>query len=152
MGYSTEFSGTVYFENELTASQIAAINGIFNEDIRQHPEWVPLLDASDENTYLNYVALEFNKDFTGIEWDGSEKTNGMVEFLNLIRNYMESIGKPIVYKDSEMFAQGEEATDRWWVKVENNVARGVTITVTGRKVECPHCESEFLIDMEETDG
>lgn len=152
MGYSTEFSGTIYFKHELTASQIAAIEKFFGADMREHPEWKEFMGLQDPNGWLNYIPLEFNDSYSGLQWDGSEKASGVVEFLNLIRNYMYSIDKPIVYKDGEIFAQGEEATDRWWVKVEDNTAKAVDIVVTGRTVECPNCEHEFLIDLEEENG
>ena len=66
----------------------------------------------------------------------------------MVRNYMEGMGKPIEFEDGEMFAQGEEATDRWKLVVKDNCAKELKIAVTGRCVECPECGNEFLIDLE----
>lgn len=147
MGYSTDFSGTIYFEDELTASQIVTMGTILGNDMRDWPELKEHLDP-DADEYLSHIDLCFNDDFTGIEWDGTEKSHGLPDFINMIRNYMESIGKPITFQDGEMFAQGEDATDRWRLVVDGNVAKKVVITVTGREVECPHCEETFFIDLE----
>lgn len=149
MGHSTEYTGTLMFRDELTASQIAAANKIFGEDTRDHAEWDKFRISG---SYMYHIHLDFNDDYTGILWDGGEKTNDLEESINLFLNVMEDIGKPVTLLDGEIFAQGEEATDRSWIQMRDNVATIVEIIVTGRKVECPHCGSDFLIDMEEDDG
>lgn len=151
MGYHTEFTGTLYFKNELTASQITAMSAIFGEDFREHPEWSKFLEP-DAGSYVSWIDLQFNDDFTGIEWSGSENTYDLASCINLIVNYMESIGKPIIFEDGKIFAQGEEATDRWWLTVKNNVAKVINITVTGKNITCPSCGEQFLVDIESTES
>lgn len=39
MEYNTTFTGELKFVEEATASQLAALNAMFGEDCRDHPEW-----------------------------------------------------------------------------------------------------------------
>ena len=80
MGYSTEFKGEIKFRNELTASQLSDVSAFLTEDCRDHPEW--------GNTDLYYVDLELLKDFSGLQWNGAEKTYGMVGIVNRITDKM----------------------------------------------------------------
>ena len=80
MGYSTEFIGELLFTKELKASEIVKIKSFLGQDCRNHPEW--------NAKQLTYIDLEFTDDFTGLKWDGSEKTYDLVEKVNLIIDIM----------------------------------------------------------------
>ena len=113
MGYSTTFKGELKFTIELDAEHIAKIKSFLGEDCREHPEW--------GNTKLTYVDLEFTENFSGLKWDGSEKTYDLVDKVNLL---IENIKKE--YPDfglyGELSAQGEEASDQWILTIENGKA------------------------------
>jgi len=140
MGYSTEFRGELKFTKELTASQLAKVKSFLGEDCRDHPEW----NATD----LTYIDLEFNDDFSGLRWDESEKSYGLVEKVNLIISEMKK-----KYSDfslsGELLAQGEDLEDRWLLKMENGKALQIDITIQGKKTTCPHCGEEFIIEETE---
>jgi len=140
MGYSTEFKGEIKFNQELTASQLAEVRKFLGEDCRDHPEW----GAED----LYHVDLEFNDDFSGLRWDGAEKTYNMVGLVNMIVSNMRSAVSGEFGFVGEMVAQGEDYDDRWTlVCSENGWAARVDVPLTGKvAVECPRCEEEFLLD------
>lgn len=138
MGYSTEFKGELLFTKELKASELAELNKFFREDCRQHPEW--------GNTNLSYIALELNKDFNGIQWDGSEKTYDLVDKVNLV---IENMKKkfPEFGLTGELLAQGEDVGDVWRLVMYKNVAYEKKIDLSHKKkVTCPHCDEEFFLE------
>lgn len=77
MGYTTNFKGELKFTKELKASELAKLSSMLGEDCREHPEW-------DYEGPLYYIDLELLEDFSGIKWDGSEKTYSMTSMVNLI--------------------------------------------------------------------
>lgn len=144
MGYSTEFSGELLFTTELKASELAELNKFLGEDCRQHPEW--------GNTSLSYIDLKLNKNFTGIEWDGSEKTYDLVDKVNLV---IENIKKkfPEFGLTGELLAQGEEIGDVWRLVMYKNVAYEKRIDLSHKKkVTCPHCAEEFFLENEDNES
>lgn len=142
MGYTTKFTGELLFTKELKASELAELKKYLEEDCREHPEW------NVKN--LTYIDLVLNDDFSGIKWNGAEKTYDLTEKVNLIIKQMRN-----VYPDfglvGELLAQGEEAGDVWILSVENNVAREKTIDLNKnkKKVTCPHCDEEFYLPSED---
>lgn len=138
MGYSTSFSGELKFSTELTASQLAYLSSLLDEDRRDHPEW----KAPDA---FYYVALELTEDFSGLRWNGQEKTYGMDAIVNtvirLMRERWEDFGLV-----GRMDAQGEDIGDVWALIAEGDSARKLQLMLEGRHVECPHCEQEFVLD------
>ena len=135
MGYSTEFKGELKFNRELTASQLAKVKSFLGEDCRDHPEWI-------NGVGLYHVDLEFNDDFSGLKWDESEKTYGMVDLINMIIANM-----VLLYPDfglnGRLTAQGESIDDRYDVIMEDEVAVKKDITPSRTKIKCPCCEEEF---------
>lgn len=113
MGYNTDFSGTLYFKNELTIRQFKELEKFMGADCREHPEW--------GNTDISYIDLQINNDYTGIEWDGSEKTYELVLKINLIISNMQK-QFPGFELEGELLAQGEDINDRYLITIENNVA------------------------------
>lgn len=135
MGYTTTFKGELKFTKELTATQLAKLKTYLGEDCRNHAEW--------GRTDLSYIDLELLKDFSGLCWDGSEKTYDLEDKINLVIDQMR-IEYPDFGLQGKLLAAGEEAGDRWWLIVENGVAIRKDIELTGRKVECPHCGETFI--------
>ena len=137
MGYSTKFLGELRFTNELTAKQIALLSTFMGEDCRCHSEW----DTKD----MTFIDLEINNDFTGIRWDGSEKTYDLVEKVNFIIKMMQS-KFPSFGLTGEIQAQGEGFDDRWILRIVDGIAVGIETPFIGDKITCPHCEEEFILE------
>lgn len=144
MGYSTSFSGELLFTTEPKASELAELNKFLGEDCRQHPEW--------GNTSLSYIDLKLSKDFSGLEWDGSEKTYDFVDKVNLLIENMQK-KYPHFGLSGELLAQGEEISDIWRLVVKNNIAEEVRVDLSHKKkVTCPHCSEDFFLEEEEEDN
>lgn len=144
MGYSTSFSGELLFTTEPKASELAELNKFLGEDCRQHPEW--------GNTSLSYIDLKLSKDFSGLEWDGSEKTYDLVDKVNLLIENMQK-KYPHFGLSGELLAQGEEIGDIWRLVIKNNTAEEVRVDLSHKKkVTCPHCSEDFFLEEEEVDN
>ncbi len=137
MGYSTSFEGELLFTKELKASQLAKLNTILGEDCRDHPEW------NAPNLY--YIDLELNQDYTGLKWSGAEKTYGMESCVNVVIQEMQK-DDPEFGLQGTLSAQGEDVGDRWALSIENGVAVKTKISLKGKKVTCPHCDEQFLLE------
>jgi len=137
MGYNTNFTGELKFTKELTASQLAKLKTFLGEDCRDHPEW--------GDTSLTYIDLDFNDDFTGLTWDGSEKTYDLTEKVNLLIEQMRK-DVPDFNLDGILLAQGEEFEDRWLLKMENGKAYERKVKLNGTKTKCPHCGETFILE------
>jgi len=138
MGYSTDFKGELKFKNELTAKQLAKIKSICGEDCRDHPEW----NAGG----LTHMDIELNDDFSGLRWNGSEKTDDLVEKVNYL---VAEICKewPDFRLAGELHAQGEDFDDRWVLKIDGDgFANRREIVIVGEKVQCPHCHAKFILE------
>lgn len=138
MGYSTEFKGELGFTSEATASQLAALKAMFGEDCREHPEW--------EAKNLYYVDLELNDDFTGIRWNGAEKTYDLDKLVNVVLTQMRKKW-PDFGLTGVMVAQGEEVEDRWALRMgADGWAHKDKMAVAGQVVTCPHCQGRFVLE------
>ena len=135
MGYSTDFNGVLEFKEELTASQLAKVKGFLGEDCREHKDWEDALG-------LTWVDLEITDDFTGLEWDGSEKTYDLVDKINMIIVNMRKT-YPAFGLTGTMLAHGEEFMDVWEIVMENGFAVRKEGTLTGEVIECPSCGCKF---------
>ena len=78
MGYTTEFEGELKFKKELTVSQLAYLKTFLGQDIRD------LKLEKDDDEYWYHIDLELTDDFTGLRWDGAEKTYGLNSIVNFI--------------------------------------------------------------------
>lgn len=139
MGYSTQFKGELKFAKEPTASQLAHLQSFFGEDCRDHPEW----GAKD----LYYVDLELEKDFSGIKWNGAEKTYKLHELVNMILREMRKKW-PDFSLEGKLAAQGEDIEDRWELTIEDGNAVRRDVAIVGQKLTCPHCERNFILEAE----
>lgn len=138
MGYSTQFEGELKFTTDLKASELAELSKFLGADCREHPEW----GASE----LSYIDLELTDDFSGLKWDGSEKTYELVEKINLVIENMQK-KYPDFGLTGELLAQGEEVGDIWKLSMENNIAHQREIKFESKKlITCPHCEEKFFLE------
>lgn len=137
MGYTTNFEGEFKFKEELTGSQLAKIKSFLGEDCRDHPEW--------GRTDLTYIDLELLEDFSGLKWDGSEKTYDLVDKINLIIIEMRK-EIPDFDLTGKMSAQGEEIDDKYEIIIKDGLAVQVDIKPSGTKVLCPHCKESFYLE------
>lgn len=136
MGYNTQFEGCLKFTQELTGTQLAALNLMLEEDCREHPEW------GAEN--LTHIDLQLTNDFSGIEWNGAEKTYDLVEKVNLIICEMKKVC-PDFGLEGQLLAQGEEFGDIWKLIIgEDGFARSQKLTSSGNPTTCPHCGEDFI--------
>ena len=136
MGYSTNFSGTLKFKKELTASQIVKVKSFLGQDCRQHPEW---------GSNLTFIDLQLTDDFSALEWDGSEKTYNLQDKVNLIIREMKKV-YPDFELEGSLLAQGESIEDRWSLVIESNTAFKRDIALTGKRIKCPCCGEYFLLE------
>ena len=118
MGYSTDFLGTLYFTSEMNAEKLKYLESFFGEDVRDHPDW-----SVPQNKYgpaFYYIKLKLNKNKTGIEWNGWEKTHGMKEQICFILDTMMA-RYPDFGLHGVFEAQGEEPDDHWYLVVDQTV-------------------------------
>lgn len=138
MGYSTTFTNELKFTTDLKASELAELSKFLGEDCREHPEW--------GGSGLTYIDLELTKDFTGLKWNGAEKTYDLVAKVNLVIGKMKE-KYPDFGLTGELTAQGEEVGDIWKLSIENNIAYERKIQFENKKlITCPHCEEEFFLE------
>lgn len=138
MWYSTNFEWKLSFVGEVTAKQLQKLNTYLWEDMRKHSDWVNNFNG----TYIDYCLLE---DFSGIEWNGSEKSYDMVDKLNFVLDEMRK-EYPEFSLEWQLNAQWEDIDDRWILIMEDWVAVEKKVVITGKKIECPHCGEEFYIE------
>jgi len=130
MGYSTIFNGELKFKNELTARQLASISYMINDD------------NSD-----CYIDLKISSDFTGLEWDGSEKTYGMVESVNMIISQMNDLYPLVDFGLTGSFlTQGGEVGDCWSLVMDEGIAKKVESLKPDDLINCPHCGKGFTLN------
>jgi len=156
MGYSTDFTGVLKFNQDILGRDIAYMQKIFGEDCRDHHEWreayesLPFYDT--ENNYggisggggLTYMDFEMNDDYDGIQWNGKEKTYDLVDKINLFIALMR-VRIPDFGLEGILSAQGEEFDDRWQLFIdEDGWAKRRKLIPEGEVVTCPHCENRFI--------
>lgn len=140
MGYSTSFKGELKFTKELTAKQLARLKSFMGEDCRDHPEW--------GEPKLYYVDLELNDDFTGIRWNGAEKTYGLEMVVSMVIREMRKEW-PDFGLTGAMNAQGESAEDRWTLSIgEDGMATKHKVPIVGQRIQCPSCGYKFILETE----
>ncbi len=140
MGYSTEFRGELKFTTELTATQLAKVNSFLGEDCRHQPDWIGTKG-------LDYVNLELLKDFSGLQWNGAEKTHGMVQMVNMIIMTMRTKWQLDFGLKGKMLAQGEEIGDLWELAInEAGFAFKRELQISGGSIKCPNCGDSFLYE------
>jgi hypothetical protein len=139
MGYSTEFTGVLKFTKELTIPQLRKLQSFCGADVRNHPEWI-----KNPNQSYYYIQYEVTKELDGLQWDGGEKFSYPVETLNLIIDNMRAEW-PDFGLEGELVAQGEDTTDRWWLRIKKGKAVQVNMPKLTDLYECPKCECTFSL-------
>lgn len=140
MGYSTDFLGELKFTTDLTTKQLGEVKAFLGEDCRDHPEW--------GRTDLSYIDLELLDDFSGLKWDGAEKTYDLPDKINIIIEEMRK-KYPEFGLEGKLLAQGEDFNDRWSLIMENGIAVKRDIVIKGKKIQCPNCEEWFIVEEED---
>ncbi len=138
MGYTTNFQGTIKITPELKASEIKFIQGMFG-DMR---EWNP---KEAEQLDMTHFDFEFNEDFTGIGWNGAEKFYDADKCMKYVVDA--TIKKyPHLKFNGILQAQGEDFDDRWQLIVKDNKVSRKEVVLKGKKIKCPHCEEDFILE------
>lgn len=132
MGYSTDYQGQIRIMN-LDLEKVRILNEYLGKDKRD----VTIPGGADKLPFY-FFNVELNVGMTALQWDGSEKTNGMLEMLNFLR---QMAGLEFGEGDN-MVCQGEEGPDRYLLVVENNWIVKKTQLV-GRATTCPECGHHF---------
>lgn len=65
-------------------------------------------------TNLTYIDLELSKDYSGLKWDGSEKTYDLKDKINLIITEMKK-SFPDFELEGHLLAQGDSIEDRYYI-------------------------------------
>jgi hypothetical protein len=135
VGYSTEFKGVLKFTADLPASQLGRLNEFLGKDCRDYPEW--------GCPHLTYIDLEITDDFSGLQWDGGEKSYDMVDKINMILLRMRE-EYPEFGLIGKLQAQGEDFDDRWVLTFDDNgKAIRQDLMIVGEILECPYCGGKF---------
>jgi hypothetical protein len=145
LGYQTDYKGKLLFTRELMAKELAFLNTMLGEDVREHREWGDL-SKYDENG-LYYLEFKLTKELDGIEWDGAEKFDSAVGSVNFLIDRMKTIAPDFGFKGT-INAQGEDVDDRWRLAIENGKAIRVDVKPKGKKIKCPNCGESFYYDCE----
>ena len=138
MGYSTDFTGELKFKRELISSELAKINKFIN----RNDVWALGYNGMDYE--WRYMDLKLTDDFSGIKWDGAEKTYGMLAAINFL---IDKSGIDLQL-EGELLAQGDDHDDRWKLVMKDNRATKVDYPRIGQRVTCPICEGEFTLEGE----
>lgn len=138
MGYSTNFTGELKFTTELTARALARLKNMLGEDCRDHKDW--------NAPGLYHIDLEFLDDFSGLKWNGAEKTYALDQLVNVVIREMRK-AFPEFGLSGQLAAQGEEVEDRWALVIgPDGFAQRLKVAVTGQRVRCPNCDHKFILE------
>lgn len=142
MGYTTTFKGQLEFNRELKASEIKKLKEAFEFDPRHG-------DHTQSSPYaFYYIDLELNENMDAIRWNGAEKSYGMTQQVGYVIGEITQLS-PDLKLSGKMLAQGEDIDDRWELIVKDNKVTRKELKVIGKRIECPHCGSEFILESEE---
>lgn len=111
MGYSTHYKGTIRIYN-LDLERVRILNLYLGKDKREIVQHIP----PGEDLPFTFFSVELNEEMTALQWDGAEKTYGMLEMLNFLR----LIAQLEFGEGDNMVCQGDEIEDRYILVVENN--------------------------------
>lgn len=140
MGYTTRFEGVLRFARDLTTAELRILNSILGEDCRDHPEWGADCDVA-------WIDLEITGDFSGLKWNGAEKSYFMEKQVNTVIRAMRT-RVPDFALVGVLHAQGEDLEDRWDLVIgDDGLVRKVPNPPKGIRIECPHCRRRFYHEM-----
>ncbi len=144
MGYSTSFHGVLKFTCPMDIEKLTYLGQFLDcADPNDYPDWI----IPNPNR-VGYIQFRVSKDYSGIEWDGSEKFYYAPEAVELVLANMQA-KYPEFGLEGSLEAQGEAISDRWTLVVENNVVKHITyVNPYGREICCPNCRKKFIIDTQ----
>jgi len=130
MGYSTDFTGVIRIK-DFSIEHAQKLAKFLGKDIRElNPR--PSVD-------FYHIDLKIDEHYQGLEWDGSEKTYGMMEALAFLAS---ECGFEYVSGD-RFVCQGERIEDRYYIEIDNlGLPQKINLEVKGI-VECPSCGEKF---------
>lgn len=148
MGYTTEFSGHVTIDPPLNREEVTFLTKFAQTRRMNRLNGPYFVDGSGDFGQGNDPDIvNFNEPATGqpglwcqwvpnengttIEWDGNEKFYNSAEWMKYLIDHFLKPGAiadlPFLQKNHVVNgiidAQGEEASDRWQIVVENNVVK-----------------------------
>jgi hypothetical protein len=143
MGYTTKFTGELKFDRDITVPTLVYLKKFLGEDVRDHPEW----HVFCEEASFNYIDLELLDDFSGLRWNGAEKSYDMVGQVNFILRALRNLnGKDGFGLVGRLEAQGEEIGDYWeLVFNQQGWAERRGLALGGKLIECPDCGHKWLL-------
>lgn len=149
MGYNTSFTGKIRILSEDANASFAIVSGLLDrfDDAEKMAADFHFPEDKLDSDRAGYFALSVKDDNDGsfLTWDGSEKTYGMVNALNILMFAAKSISPSIIFH-GEMVAQGEGVGDIWGVSVKDSFATRVEFEIGSdkREVCCPACGKRFV--------
>jgi len=130
MGYTTDFNGRFELDKPLTVTHMNTLKAFANE---------PHCGSDDETFPSVWCQWVPTCDYTGIEWDGSEKFYEYTDWLvYIIEKFLEPWGHKL---NGEVSWQGESPDDIGMLVVENNVVSERAGTVVYKEDE-PEVDAE----------
>tara|TARA_R110002153_G_scaffold66396_5_gene177505 strand:- start:1071 stop:1613 length:543 start_codon:yes stop_codon:yes gene_type:complete len=114
MGHSTNYTGKIRITN-LDLDKVRQLKKFLGADKRDLLKEGVLTEAqSNALGYNNHFDMELDEDMTALQWNGSEKSNGLENWLILVRGLCE-----LEYQEGDsLVCQGEEAEDRYLIIIE----------------------------------
>ncbi len=144
MGYNTRFRGVLKFTCPMDVEKLQHLAKFLNSaDPEDYPDWIIPAGAKKP-----YIQLRVTKDYSGIEWDKSDKFYDATDAVNIILVNMRA-KYPEFGLTGSLEAQGEDMIDRWTLVVEDNVAKEIPyINPYGKEICCPNCRKKFILDTQ----
>lgn len=135
MGYSTDFHGKLEIEPPLNEAEIAFLTRFFDADQSRDRQWgnsdLPEYIDFTPPDYSNYCDLTVTVDGKYLQWNGSEKTYQLEQWVQIVIDHFLSPNAKAKEKfplleanhivNGTLLAQGEDIKDRWKLVVTNNV-------------------------------
>jgi hypothetical protein len=145
MGYSTNFKGELEFEKPLTSDALGYLNGFLSQDRRDIGLDGDGLYKQGYGSYWYHIDYELLPDFSGIRWNGAEKSYDMDGIANFLIDTMKA-RYPDFGLTGKLVAQGDDVDDRWELVIKDGRAVKVETKPTGAAIICPHCEGKVYVD------
>lgn len=137
MGYSTEFKGELKFTKPLTSTALGHLNAFLDKDRRDIGLDGDEMYTNGYGTYWEHIDYVLLDDFSGIQWNGAEKSYDMEHIANFLIDTMKE-KFPDFGLTGKMVAQGDDPDDRWELVIKDGYA--VKVKADGSVAEiCPHC-------------
>ena len=105
MGYYTTYKGELKFNRELTAKDIAILNGYLGRKLGQLT-----------------IDLEFNDDYTALRHDGFEKTYDMADAINALMTRINMV-IPGLQLEGELLVHIEEYGEHFTIRMIDGIAQ-----------------------------